>query len=251
MTPLPHKVDSLDDVPEGARPFYEEAEGGGFKLPVEGVEPAEAVSGLKSRMGKLQKERDALNTKLEGLKDVDPEEYRALKQKIKETEERTATEQGKLDDIRAAWKKDTDEKLGEKDRTIAEKDRQIEDLAIERDLRTQIAAAGVKDEFLDDAYRALKELKPEIKIVEGKPIGFFIDRTGVDGDQTIAEYVAAWAKTPAASKYMPPPKGGGGGTGLKGKGGAVNKKYSDMTVEEKAEYLEANYAAGKYAGTHT
>lgn len=58
---LPATADTLDDLPEEARPFYIEAENGRWRLDADGLED---VSGLKSALEKERAERKALKAEL-------------------------------------------------------------------------------------------------------------------------------------------------------------------------------------------
>lgn len=237
---LPYKVESLDDVPEQARELYEEGEDG-YRLPVEGVKTAEEVSGLESALQKIKRERNELRDKANRVSDEDIEELEALRKQIREKEEQQATEEGRLDEIRAKWQEEEQKKLAEKDEVIQSKDQMIRSLAVTSQLQAAIADAGVLPEFRDDAKRALLELRPDVKVVNGEPIGVFPDE--VHGDKTVAEFVEEWAKSKEAQKYMPAPKGGGGGTGRDGQPVTVNKPWSEMTPDEKVAYTDQKYGA--------
>lgn len=242
--PLPYQVDTLDGVPEAARELYEETDEGGFRLPVEGVEPASEVAGLRSTLDKLKRERQELREKVARFSDDDVEELAALRAKARKKEEEVAAEEGKLDDLREKWQKETESKLGEKDQVIAAKDETIRRLAITSQLKAAIADADVLQEYRADALRALlDEFETDVKDVGGEPTGVFVDE--VHGDKPIGEFVAEWAKSKSAQKYMAAPKGGGGAAGQTGNPNPSGKKYSEMTTEEKEVYLRANYGAGQ------
>lgn len=238
---LPYSVESLDDVPETARELYQEQEDGGFRLPVAGVKTQEEISGLESALQKLKRERNELREKASRVSDEDIEELETLRKQIREKEEQQATEEGRLDEIRAKWQEEERKKLAEKDEVIQSKDQMIRSLAVTSQLQAAIADSGVLPEFRDDAKRALLELQPDVKVVDGQPVGVFPD--DVHGDKTVSEFVAEWAKSKDAQKYMPAPKGGGGGTGRDGKPVTINKKWSEMTPDEKVEYTDQKYGA--------
>jgi hypothetical protein len=237
---LPYQVESLDDVPETVRELYEETDGG-FRLPVEGVKAESEIAGLESALEKLKRERKDLKAKADRVSDDDIEELERLRQQIREKEEQKATEEGRLDEIRAKWQEEEKKKLAEKDKLLASKDAMIRDLAVTSQLRAAIAEAGVLVEFQDDARRALMERGPQVKIDGERPVGVFPDE--VHGDKPISDFVKEWAKSDEAKKYMPAPKGGGGGTGRDGQLPQSNKKYSEMTPDEKVAYTESKYAS--------
>ena len=94
---LPAIIDALDKAPEAVRSFYEPADGGRFRLKVDGAEEAYA-SGLKrNRDETLDKLKD-LQRKFDG---VDPEKYRALAEAASKAEEERAKAAGNWDSLRA------------------------------------------------------------------------------------------------------------------------------------------------------
>jgi flagellar biosynthesis GTPase FlhF len=241
--PLPYEVESLDAVPEAARGLYEETDGG-FRLPVEGVKPDSEIAGMESALAKLKRERNEFRDRAARATDEDIEELKAFREQARKKEEKSQADEGKLDELRAKWQEETASQLAEKDKALAEKEATIRSLAIMSQLQAAIANAGVLDDFRTDARRALlADFETDVKQVDGKPTGVFVDE--VHGDKTIAEFVAEWAMSKAAQKYMPAPKGGGGGTGRESNGVSVtsNKAYGEMTTEEKAEFLNRKYGS--------
>jgi hypothetical protein len=228
---LPYRVEDLASVPETVRGLYRESDGG-FVLPVTGVKPESEIEGLVSTLEKLKRERKDLKERADRVSDDDVQELERLRGEIRAREEKAAAEAGKLDEIREKWKAETQTE-------IEKRDQMIHTLAVTSQLQSAISAAGVADAYREDALRALRELSPAVKMVEGNPVGVFKD--DVHGDKPIAEFVAEWAKTDAARKYMPPPKGGGGASGQDGKPVDSSKKWADMSPEEKIAYTSAKY----------
>lgn len=79
-------VDALDGVPEAARGFYKQAEGGKFVLDVEPVDgfALEDVNGLKTMLGKERSTRERLERDVVKFKDIDPDKAREALAKLEE-----------------------------------------------------------------------------------------------------------------------------------------------------------------------
>lgn len=241
---LPYTVESLDDAPESAREFYVE-DGDAFRLPVTGVESDEEVSGLKSALAKLKRDLRAAKDRVGQIDDDTLEELEQLRSEKAAREEKKAKEEGRFDELRAKLTEKHESEMVELKAQLEKRDGVIEALTVKNELRSAIADAGVDPRYYQAAEAVLRECGPKVEWNgDGLPHGVFPDE--VEGDQPIAEYVKAWAKSDAASIYMPPETGAGGGaTGGAGGGGKKasweGKKYADMTTDEKMAYTEATY----------
>jgi len=238
---LPFKVDALDDVPEAARDLYVQ-DGDVFKLPVTGVKAVDDVASLERAYERMKVKVSELKALAERVSDDDIAELETLREEKRQASERKQESEGKLDEIRAQWKKETADQIALKEQEIADRDRMIRDLAIESQLRAAIAEAGILPEYQRAAYLELSDLGPNVKVVDGRAVGVFPD--DVHGDKTVAEYVKSWAGTDDAAKYLPPETGGGGGghgdVSSRGKSWE-GKKFSEMTPDEQVAYTDAQY----------
>lgn len=248
---LPFKVESLDDVPEDRRDLYEEVDGG-YQLQVDGVPDGEEdVSGLKSALEKVKRERDRLRSRAGKVSDDDLEELERLREAEAQREEEAAKAAGKWDEIRAKLDDKHAKELDQVRAELTKRDKVIEQLTVTNELRSAIAKAGVKDEYRDAVEAMLLRQGPTVLWEDGKdPVGVFSD--DVEGDRPIGVFVEQWAKSDAASPYMPPENGGGGGGGgqdtRRGSGKSwEGKKYAEMTADEKAAYTQEQYEAGAYS----
>lgn len=101
---LKFKVASLDEVEEGFRSLYEEAEDGScFNLVIEDLPdlgiPKEKFNEFKNNNRKLFKEKEKLENQLEAFKDIDPEEYAKMKKLLENIDESKLLDEGKIEDV--------------------------------------------------------------------------------------------------------------------------------------------------------
>lgn len=238
--PLPYRVESLDDVPEPLREHYEQTEDG-YRLPVEGVKTAEEVQGLESAFEKIKRERNELREKASRVSEDDLKDLARLRKEAKEREEKKAKEEGRWEEVRAKLIEEKDGEINEVRQSLSQREQVIERLTVTNELRSAIAAAGIKPEYHEAVEALLQRRGPKVVWEDGEmPKGVFPD--DVHGDQPIADYVEKWAKSEAAEPYMPPKQAAGGGaSGRDSKEIPINKKYTDMTPEEKVDYLGQKY----------
>ena len=245
--PLPFKVESLDKIPEAQRSLYTEGDDGTFTLDVDGVED---VSGLKSALAKVKRELADAKKNAGKLSDDDVTELEQLRADKAAADEAKAREAGKFDELRTKLQEKHDKELAGLRTQIERRDGVIKKLTVTNEVRSAIAAAGVLDEYRPAVEALLMQQSPDVLWEDGKdPVGVFRDE--VEGDRPIGAFVTAWAKSDAASPYMPPENGGGGGAGggKPPKGGRPSwegKKYSEMTPDEKVAYTTQKHAEGAY-----
>lgn len=248
---LPYRVESLDDVPEAARDLYVE-DGDGFRLPVEGVESEEEVSGLKSALAKLKRDLRAAKDKAGQVSDDDLDELERLRAEAADREEKKAKEEGRFDELRQKLTDKHEKELQEVREQLGRRDKVIETLTVKNELRSAISEAGVDPKYHKAVEALLRERGPKVDWNgDGLPQGVFPDE--VEGDQPIGEFVKSWVDTDEASIYMPPETGsGGGGHGGEGGGGKRaswdGKKYAEMSFDEKREYLASDANPAGKAG---
>ena len=229
MSELPYRVTDLEAVPEAARGLYRERDGA-YLLQVSGMVPEDEVAGLKTALERTKEER----SRIKQLNDRDLKELEDLREVRKRAEEDKAKQEGRWDDLRAKLQQEHE----------AERSRlnmAVESLTVTNELQRAIREYGVAPEY-EEAVEALMLRKgPTVDWRDDKPVGVFRDE--VHGNKPIAEAVKEWSSSDAAKAYLAPKTGaGGGGGGGQPRGGGTTKKYSDMNWEEKAAYLESQYA---------
>jgi hypothetical protein len=238
-------VDTLDDVPETVRDFYEESDGR-FRLKVEGVEFPEEVKGLKTA---LERERDArkrIEQEARTLREqipegFDPERWEQLTKAEKEREQRKAEEKGEWEKLRGQLQEQHQKQIqeweGREKTLLSQLDQKIVDEAI-------LGAAAQHDAY---AHLLPKYAKDFVKVVEedGRRRPVVVDERGdrrlneKGEDMTIPQLVE-WMKV--QEQYWPLFKGhgvaGGGSSGRSGAGGAHSKKISEMSEAEKVAFVQ-------------
>ncbi|APX88652.1 hypothetical protein BV394_01990 [Brevirhabdus pacifica] len=136
---IAYQLDTLDGIENDAiKDLYKEANGK-FVLDVEGVEPAEAVNGLKTALVK-ERENAAAYKKL-GTADEIAAKIAELEDKASKGGKASADQQAIIDQLKA----DYEGKLKERDDKIA----QTWQRQASSDLKAELAKAGVVPEGLD------------------------------------------------------------------------------------------------------
>ena len=232
MAKLQAVLESLDEVPEGFRELYVEADGK-YRLDADGVDALVDTSGLKSALAAERTAAKNAKAALAKYDGVDPEKYAELKAAAEAAEAQKLQTEGKWEEMKDRLTKAHEKVLGERDTEIQKRDRVIENLTVENELNAAIERAGVLPEHRK-AVRALLrvEAKPSVQWENDVP-------HGVMGDVAIAEYVESWAKTDEAAYYLP--SSGAGGSGPKngsGGGGGGRKPYKEMSETDKMDFID-------------
>lgn len=243
---LPYKVRDLEKVPEALRDQYEK-QGEEYVLSVEGegLETEESVAGLRSTLEKLKRDLRQAKEAAGRVSDDDLTELEQLREAKRKADEERAKNEGRWEDLRAQLQKEHQAALDAVTAQLQSRERVIEKLTVTNELQSALAKHGIKDEYRDAAEALLARRGPQVEWDGENPKGVFPDE--VHGPQPIGEFVEKWAKSDAAKPFLPvQTKPGGGAGGQEGAGGKshAGKKYSEMTMEEKSEYLGGKYAEG-------
>lgn len=248
---LPYTVDSLDNVPEGARDFYAEADDG-FTLDVDlpsGTKMPDEVSGLENALRALKKDKRDLTTRVAELEPL-TDEVEELRAQAEEWEEGQSVDVDALrEKIQARLEKDYQAKLEDRDTKLSEyeeREAARNQRVLRGELRSAIASSGVKKEYYDAVEALLERKNPNVSWGDdGLDVVIPDD---VYGDKPLTEFIDEWAKSDEAQAFMPPPKGGGGATGQAGSGAPPsNKKYGEMSIDDKVAYLDQKYGGDQAA----
>lgn len=246
--PLKYRVASLDDVPEESQALYEK-DGDGYRLSVEGAAAADEVRALEDTLRKVRQElKDVRRSSNDKVSEADLEELARLRADAQKREEEKAKQEGRWEDLRAKLQEDHAKQLEKLQATLQTRDTVIKELTVTNQLRSALTEAGVKPEYLRAAELLLKERGPKVEWEDGQlPRGVFPDE--VHGDKPIGDFVKEWAASDEASPYMPPETATGGGGSGEGGGKAPpsDKAWSEMTLDEKADYAEQKYGSGAAA----
>jgi hypothetical protein len=100
---LKARISSLDEIEEGLRGLYEEADDGTFVLALDDVDSHPGVRGLKTAYEKEQERRKKAGDELAALReqigDLDPETARAAQAKLLEMEDKKLLDEGKVEEL--------------------------------------------------------------------------------------------------------------------------------------------------------
>ena len=239
-------VDSLDSVPEALQEFYQEAEDGKFRLPLEGVETEEAVSGLKSALAKEKEARRKANERLSQLPEDLPdrlERLAALEEAESEREQKQAEKKGEWEKLAAQMKDAHAEEIAAREEIISGLVKELDD-----NLRRESAILA-----LEEAEASVKVGLPHIlqrtetrKGEDGKRRVVVLDDNGdprIDtktGDlMTIPQLIAEMKDEPEwAPLFLEPGATGGGATGRRAAGGGKFKPFKEMTEQDKMDFID-------------
>lgn len=234
MDELEFEVDSLEGVEEAYHGFYQERDGGGFRLKVKGIDDGKELKNALEKERKARREaREELEQLREQTKDLDKmkKELDRLKAKGKDGDK------DDIDQLKAAIKERQDE-IEELKQAKEQRDTEYSELQAkwqQRDIREQASKVARKlaksdpgrADVLTDYAQALAEIEDgevvfkingvqaEAKEVEAyliKKYPFLVDGTGADG-------------------------GGAPGSGGNGVANLLNKKSSEMSRAEKSQFI--------------
>jgi hypothetical protein len=151
-------ADTLDNLPEAVREFYE-PDGDKFRLKVEGVED---TSGLKSALKREREAREAAERTAKEFTGLNPKEIRKLIAEREAATEAAAREKGDFDAVlaqhRKTWQAELDTLKAERD-ALAQSERAA---TVGNTLTNALAKAGVTEEGLELlSDRLAKRVKSE------------------------------------------------------------------------------------------
>src|SRR5215831_8880307 len=139
-------IDKLDDVPEALRELYVEREGK-FYADFDGIED---VTGLKKNQADLLKEKKALQEKLDAFKDIDPAEFKKLKDEATERDNSKLKAEGKFDELKQKWDQQKAAEIGAVQKQLDEANGKLRKFTLEDRVRAAAVKAGIIPELIDD-----------------------------------------------------------------------------------------------------
>jgi len=229
------ELETLDEVPEGVRDFYREADGR-YVLDVEGAVP-------KAKLDEFRENNIQLKQKLETLSQVDVDEYARLRQEAKERERKEAEKRGEYERLLGETREEYEARIKAKEEALAAKESQLRELVRDRELSAALAKEGLKPEAQDLAlsyasrFVETREIDGRVRAVvvgpDGKP------RLNANGDEmSVSEFVAEFKGSPGGQAlFAPEIKTGGGAAGRGSTGGATVRSRADMTPAEKVALI--------------
>jgi len=209
-------VESLEGVPEPARPLYAEKDGK-FHLQVEGLVPKARVDEFRDNNLALKRQIDELTARFDG---IDPEVARKLAAEQAKLRDKQLIEAGKVDELLAErtgkMKNDFEAALKTERETAQTLKTQLESLLIDGAIRDAATKAGVRATAVDDV---LLRGRQTFRVVDGKAVPMEGDKPifGRAGEvMDVQEWVMGLTER---APHLFEPSQGAGARGAPGAGG--------------------------------
>jgi len=254
------KKEEYEALDEGVRALYVEQNGQFvLDLDAESVEHLPSISALRNAHQRLKEDHKKVKTDLQAtidkFKDIDPEKARAAQAKLQELEDKELLDQGKVDELieqkTERMRADHENqihgfktKLEEADTALKTAHGRLANLQIESAITNVLASQvgkdlGVLPSAIPDITRRAHDV---YKLDEAGKITPYRDDGSIwyGKDPAKPMPVDEWLGLlkPDCPHYFAP--SGGGGSENKGPGSKTPKKRSEMTVEERADYINQN-----------
>ncbi len=222
---LKYKLDNLDGLDEALKGLYSQGSDGKFYLDVDGVV-------AKERLDEFRQTNVDLMKKIDSVKDVDLEKYKAWEEEHRKKAEGELINAGKVDELIEqrvkAMKDDYEAKIKVYEDRISTDNRRLEVLLIDNEVRAAAVKAGVAPSAVDDV---LLRAKTVYSVKDGLPVA--LDSKGQtiygkDGQTPLA--IPDWVtglKENASHLFVP-----SSGTGSNG-GGGPRPQSGNMSAAEK------------------
>lgn len=180
-------VENLDGVPEAARGFYKQADGG-FVLDVEPVNgfALEDVTGLKTALGKERSTRERLERDVVKFKDIDPDKAREALARLDELSKLDPAKEAdkiantKFEAAKAQLLQRHEGEIAEREKRIGHLTKAVEELMVDAVATQALAEAKGSVELLLPHVRS----HTRVKEADGKFVVEVVDR---DGNARIAD----------------------------------------------------------------
>lgn len=240
--PFEQTVESLDSVPEDARPFYRKGQDGKFNLIT-----ADSIDKLENTLRTVKGELGETKTKAQQAAAWEklgktPDEIAELLKAQEEAERKKAEEAGEWDKLKAQMEGNFNKSLEEKDGVIGRYRSALEKNLIDAAATSAIAELKGVPALLLPHIR--DRVKVEEKDGEFSVVVLDEDRktpklNATNQPMSIKELVAAMREDETFGRAFEAPGGSGGG-GQGGGGGQQGgyKKKSEMTAREKAAAMQ-------------
>jgi hypothetical protein len=233
--PLQYKVETLDNIDEALRGLYAEDEAGGFRLVVEGLDDAAELKRAKDHEKARRKEVERQLKELQDAKTAEAE-------KARKAHEDALSKAGDVDALIKSWEKKHADGLAAKDAEYQPRLTKLES-TIRRvfvsekaqAIANEIAVSGSASVLVD---HIAKRLRAEDR--DGDYVTIVVDAEGKASALTLDDLKKEFVGNKAFAPVIAGSKGSGSGAGgAKGGGAAVGtQKRSQMSVKEKAAYVD-------------
>ena len=216
---LKRKIDTIDGLKPDVAALYTKGEDGKFTLDVEGIEPAEDVSGLKSA---LAKEKKAAAEYRKRMDEIEAEKASREEELLKKA--------GNTEALEKSYKDREAKRKAEYEASIAERDREID----------QFSRGAAIDQLLDGKVipRAKDWLKKEVlnrtrleKDADGKRVIRVLDDAGNPTATGLEEFIKSNVlDNKDNAPFIIAGRASGGGTGGANAGGGSGAGKKTITL---------------------
>lgn len=229
---LKFEVDTLEGVEPSIASLYDKADGGKFRLKVDGMPQPEDTTGLKKKVDELLAEKKSAAQKA-----------KEAEEQARKAAEEAARKAGDIDALDKSWNQKYTDALTAKDNELSGLRGTLNTLLVDN-VATQLA-----NELAVQGSAAL--LMPHIKgrlaveIRDGQPKTVVIGQDGKPSALTIDELKAEFASNAAFAPVIAASKASGGGaSGANGKGGGAVKtvtrsQFDQMDAQQRMEHVKS------------
>ncbi len=218
---LKYRIKTLSEVDEALHSFYTK-DGEEYVLGVEGAVDKAKLGEFRDNNINLKRQIDELTGK---YKDIDPEEYAALKEKSQKERDKKLIDAGKVDELVnervKAMQTDYEKQVNAHVESNGKLTKQLESLVIDNAIREAATKSGVRPTAVDDVLLRGRQL---FKLQDGKAIPMEGDKPvfGKSGDpMDIGEWIGGLTEK---APHLFEPNAGGGTPKTGGQGGGGGKK---------------------------
>jgi hypothetical protein len=230
------EVESLDGLDEGVQQFYQQVDDGKYRLAVDGLEDTD---GLKSALEKERKARREYEKKMKSLEDVDPDEYRQLKQQQQKAEEEKLQKEGEFEKLREKWSKEREQERQKYQEQVNELNRKLDTLYLDKEIERAALNAGVIPEDLEDVMAITKH---RIKRADDGETIVVLDKDGEPSQSTLDKFFSQDFKEAKPKFYksdvLPGSGSKPGGGGPKSPKAVTRAQFDAMSATDKQKHIQ-------------
>lgn len=217
---LDYKVDSLEGMEESIASLYRQTDNG-YVLDVQGVPAsnAEDVTGLKSALEKVREERNNLR-----------DEKKQAEESSRKSKEEAAKKSGDVESLDKQWK----EKYNQDTQRLQNS---LNNVLVDK-VATEISSSLAISGSAEVLYPHVKSRLSVNYDDDGNPMTQVLDKDGKESSLTLGELKKEISEEKAFSPILAGSKASGSGAGGVKSGDAGRKNRSQMSVEDKHEYIQ-------------
>jgi DNA repair exonuclease SbcCD ATPase subunit len=231
------QVESLEGLDESVQQFYQQDDDGKYRLAVEGMEDTD---GLKSALEKERKARKDYEKKMKNLEDVDPDEYRKLKEQQKKAEEEKLQKDGEFEKLREKWSKEREQEKQKYEEQLQKLNNQLDQLYLRDKVKEAAIESGVRPERSEKAIALAWD---RVKRGDDGSSILVLDSEGDATDMTLKDFFSKEFKEELPEFYrsdvLP-----GGGTKASERSGKGKKEVTRSEFDQMDQNAKYNFMRG-------